>query len=368
MKEDPAPADARAPATVPGIGRAASRHALLPTDPASLRAIEALSRPQPWRFIAWTGLHLLLWAALFAGVLRAEGQYGWQLLLGLLMGSQLHALTVLQHDCGHQSAFASRAANLWWGRVLAVFILLPYTSFTELHRMHHAHLGDEARDPDEWFYRGGRRWLFLREALFMPRFIWRSLTATAPTVRRRVRNELMANLAALVGAAALLIALGRFDAALFAIVLPMLTLAVLVNPLSRGFEHYPMSLLAGDDPRRFDLRFNTVTVTSPLVGLAWVNINYHVEHHLFPRVPFFNLPALHRLLRDGPYLQRGFLLQGVAALRSMAQTATAPSPDSRTDNARTDNAKTQRAPAADARRAEARLAPQVGAHQGKLLS
>jgi fatty acid desaturase len=26
------------------------------------------------------------------------------------------------------------------------------------------------------------------------------------------------------------------------------------------------------------------------------NINYHLEHHLFPAVPWYNLPKLHRLL------------------------------------------------------------------------
>lgn len=27
------------------------------------------------------------------------------------------------------------------------------------------------------------------------------------------------------------------------------------------------------------------------------NENYHLEHHLYPRVPWYNLPELHRTLR-----------------------------------------------------------------------
>jgi fatty acid desaturase len=28
------------------------------------------------------------------------------------------------------------------------------------------------------------------------------------------------------------------------------------------------------------------------------NLNYHIEHHLYPAVPWYNLPKLHRLLGD----------------------------------------------------------------------
>ena len=32
------------------------------------------------------------------------------------------------------------------------------------------------------------------------------------------------------------------------------------------------------------------------------NIGYHIEHHWYPSVPFYNLPAFHaRLMEDGSY-------------------------------------------------------------------
>ncbi len=34
------------------------------------------------------------------------------------------------------------------------------------------------------------------------------------------------------------------------------------------------------------------------------NINYHLEHHLFPGMPWYNLPKVHRLLQD-EYRQAG---------------------------------------------------------------
>jgi fatty acid desaturase len=44
---------------------------------------------------------------------------------------------------------------------------------------------------------------------------------------------------------------------------------------------------------------NTRTVESnPLIRQLLWNTNYHVEHHCYPMVPFFNLPKLHELMND----------------------------------------------------------------------
>jgi fatty acid desaturase len=44
---------------------------------------------------------------------------------------------------------------------------------------------------------------------------------------------------------------------------------------------------------------NTRTVDSnPLVRQLLWNTNYHVEHHIYPMVPFFNLPKLHELMKE----------------------------------------------------------------------
>jgi fatty acid desaturase len=42
------------------------------------------------------------------------------------------------------------------------------------------------------------------------------------------------------------------------------------------------------------------------------NLNYHLEHHLFPAVPWYNLPHVHRLLQEdyraaGSFIYRSYL-------------------------------------------------------------
>ena len=38
--------------------------------------------------------------------------------------------------------------------------------------------------------------------------------------------------------------------------------------------------------------------SSPIASFLYLNMENHVEHHLYPQVPFFALPALHRQLKD----------------------------------------------------------------------
>ncbi len=46
-----------------------------------------------------------------------------------------------------------------------------------------------------------------------------------------------------------------------------------------------------------DHRLNTRTVLmNPVSRFIYLNMNYHLEHHMFTMVPYYNLPRLHRLI------------------------------------------------------------------------
>lgn len=48
-----------------------------------------------------------------------------------------------------------------------------------------------------------------------------------------------------------------------------------------------------------DHRLNTRTVIlNPVLSWLYVKLEYHQEHHMFPNVPWYNLPALHALIKD----------------------------------------------------------------------
>jgi fatty acid desaturase len=89
-------------------------------------------------------------------------------------------------------------------------------------------------------------------------------------------------------------------AALTLICSPVL-LWVWVVPVLLGQPFLRLYLLAehGDCPRVANMFQNTrTTFTNRLVRLLAWNMPYHVEHHVWPAVPFHRLPEVHALMKD----------------------------------------------------------------------
>jgi beta-carotene hydroxylase len=271
-------------------------------DAAGKAALLQMEKPDGWRFTLWALFHFSIYSGALTSLFWFD-HWSFKAGLAILLANQLHALTILQHDCGHGSAYASRATNLWVGRFFSFFIFLPFSAFQEVHKWHHWFLGDPKRDPDEWYYAGGPRQLWFREMLFMPYFTILPLIRYGAEVRNRVLRELITHIVLWSVGISGLILLGQLDFLIWGIALPMAGLAFIISPISRGFEHYPLSTLPQGDKKRFDLHQNSVTLTSSLMGFLWVNITLHVEHHLFPRIPFFSLRKAYRILSQNNVYQ-----------------------------------------------------------------
>ncbi|GLR67136.1 fatty acid desaturase [Acidocella aquatica] len=55
---------------------------------------------------------------------------------------------------------------------------------------------------------------------------------------------------------------------------------------------------AGLNEDVLDHRLNTRTIImNPVFSFLYANMNYHIEHHMFPMVPFYRLPELHELIK-----------------------------------------------------------------------
>ena len=72
-----------------------------------------------------------------------------------------------------------------------------------------------------------------------------------------------------------------------------------------------------------DHRLNSRTVyMNPVFRFLYLNMNYHIEHHIFPMVPYHALPALHEEIRAHVPEPFPHHLVGVQGVRSRThQTA-----------------------------------------------
>lgn len=92
------------------------------------------------------------------------------------------------------------------------------------------------------------------------------------------------------------------------LIIPLALLALVINPISRGYEHYPLAIMPADDEDRFNISATTITVTNPVLAFMWANITYHVEHHMYPRAPFYQLPKIHKLMQHRDYIRSPYPL------------------------------------------------------------
>ena len=82
----------------------------------------------------------------------------------------------------------------------------------------------------------------------------------------------------------------------------ILPLMVIGLPRFYGAWHHVMTGVlqhAGLAENVLDHRLNSRTVyMNPISRFIYWNMNYHVEHHMYPMVPYHRLPELHEMIKD----------------------------------------------------------------------
>jgi fatty acid desaturase len=218
----------------------------------------------------------------------------WILLpLGIVVTAlALNAFVLLMHDGMHESLLSGRG----WNRAVSVLIgatfLMSFSAYRVLHTRHHRFLGDP-RDPDDYRNYTKRRsllWLlhFLRlsvgSLLYLLLIPVLALKFGNDRERRHILTEYV-YLGTLYSLLLRFVPTSVLGVAWFAPLLIVGTLTAI-----RGFTQHGITDAA--DPY---IASRTI-LPNPAVAFFLLNENYHLEHHLFPEVPSYHLPELHRLI------------------------------------------------------------------------
>ena len=270
--------------------------------PEKRAAIRDLHRLRPsWNLVA------VLFAALWACTLwlmTAFPVWGVRIPGYVFIGMLIHAMAVLMHEGIHGSLFRNRALDRGFGFVLGAPALFSATAYRVTHLNHHRH-NRTALDPDEFTNVSKHRWIvvFLFYAWGLAGIIVYVFHVPIMALLRGTRRQRMAvlleyALLAIIYAGVILGALhvGCFPVVLHGWIIPLFFANLFGN--FRGWAEHMMT-------RAGHPLIQTRTVTSnSFVSFFMCNLNYHLEHHLFPAMPWYHLPRLHRLLQDD-YRQAG---------------------------------------------------------------
>lgn len=245
---------------------------------------------------------ILLYLAGAAGavVVSARVEESWQWLLCvpfyLLAAASLHGISLFTHEAVHGTLSRNRVLNAVLGAACAISVLQNYSAYRVLHLRHHQHLGEEG-DPDH--YANYTRWSWLVFTMNWARLLvgYPVYIIAIPVLGFR-HGDAGARCGILVEVAAtaslvVAVALSPIPAAWVwqAWVIPMIFINTMVN--IRGMSQHTLLEHAEDE-----VKGTRSILTGPVVRFFMCNENYHLEHHLYPGVPWYQLPAVHQELAD----------------------------------------------------------------------
>ena len=269
-----------------------------PIDPVRLQALMVRRNGR-------AAVHVVLWLALLiaSGVLAYRSLGSWWAIPAFAVYGALYggSSDSRWHEAGHGTAFRSRWANDMLYYLASFMLLREPTLWRWSHVRHHSDTIIVGRDPEIAFPRPPR----LR--VILPNFV-HVFNGTA-MVKRMVRHafgtvddaarefvpeheqrHVVWEARAFLG---VLLAVVAWSLAVWSIV-PLLFIGL---PTFYGVWlvlFFGMTQHAGLREDVIDHRLNTRTVyMNPVFRFLYLNMNYHLEHHLFPSVPYHSLPALH---------------------------------------------------------------------------
>ena len=262
----------------------------------------------------------LLWFALLigtaAGMAILWGRW-WSLpfilAYGVLYGSSSDSRW---HECGHGTAFKTRWMNNLVYYIASFMLLREPTVWRWSHARHHTDTIIVGRDPEIAVPRPARLGHVLLNF-----FSLKSGPASLKKIFLHAMGRLSPGEASFIPEmerrkvfVAARIYLGILLAVLLACLLLRSILPAMLVGLPTFYGAWLLVILgttqhAGLQEDVLDHRLNSRTIyMNPVLRFLYWNMNYHIEHHMFPMVPYHALPALHEAVKgDCPKPYRGLI-------------------------------------------------------------
>jgi fatty acid desaturase len=265
-------------------------------DPLKKQAIRDLHRINPWWNLVGIAFAVLWWLA--ALLIVSVPSWLVRLPAYFAIGVLIHGMANFMHEGIHGTLFRDKRKNRWFGFVMGAPALFSVTAYGVNHLLHHR-FNRTKDDPDEitnvtkdprllqLFFYG---WILFGTVAYSLRLPYSAIHHGSRSERSQVVLEQVL-LALMVGSLFYFSWRGGWLPLLVQVwLIPLIVTASIGN--MRGWAEHVLTV-----------RGHPLTETRTVTSTRWfsffhINLNYHLEHHLFPRVPWYNLPKVHSLLLD----------------------------------------------------------------------
>ena len=225
------------------------------------------------------------------------------------------------HELCHKSVFKTRALNIVFRNIYSFLGWYNHVSFWASHQAHHRYTLHPPDDLEVVLPRELTLRSYLSFAIINPRGLKLRLKGVIRLSLGQIDNDweralfppsAIAERRALFNWARLLL-FGHGLIVLVSLALGWWQLPLLLTlaPFYGGGFQFLLNEAQhiGLTDRVSDYRLNTRTILlNPLLGFLYWQMQYHIEHHMYAAVPFYNLAALHQLIKaDTPEPARGVL-------------------------------------------------------------
>lgn len=282
----------------------------------SREQLDELSEIKAWRF----NLALISDISLIA-VSIAISEYFWfnpyvYVASVIVIGSRMHGFGILVHETVHSLAYKNRKANLCVGEVLAWTLGVSMSGYRFNHYLHHRKTNSDD-DPD-WIrnknffhqYPKTRLQNFLCALLMLSGCLYFYIVFFLNRDFSRYKYNKLIEVCRLIFYAAVIASAIIFDFTLGLMVywlIPLMTFFFFLLAYRGMAEHHG------------NLDYSDIYKSTRTVHANWFekfflaqhNVEYHLDHHLYPQVPFYNLPRLHEVLMQKPvYREKAHITDG----------------------------------------------------------
>ena len=278
--------------------------------------VRRLHKIEPWKHFYIVFQQYLLLATSTVVLIFVDNPWIW-IPFAFVQGFTIFNFTVLLHEVVHNAVFVpskkSRFLNRLMGLVYAFPSGISASQFTRWHLDHHAELGSPTEDPKRFYLspKLNARWmkiLYYTPALFFIYFraAGRENATYPETFQKLIKKERIFTILFQFSLMGLCYFFGGPDVLLRVYLVPVFFIFPIAFSLNRLGQHYNVN---PQDPAQW----STLVKGSVFWNFIFLYSNFHLEHHYFPGIPFYNLGRVHNLLKHF-YKSRGMKAYGYAEL------------------------------------------------------